>query len=83
MPLQGSASDIIKIAMIKVYNRMKDMGLKSKLVLQIHDELVVDACHDEIEIVKQVLKQEMESVISLKVPLLVEVEFGRTLYDAK
>jgi len=83
MPLQGSASDIIKIAMIKVYNRMKEMKLKSKLVLQIHDELVVDASHDEIEIVKQILKQEMESVINLKVPLLVEVDCGRTLYDAK
>lgn len=83
MPLQGSASDIIKIAMIKVYNSMKDMGLKSKLVLQIHDELVVDTCQEEIEIVKQLLKEEMESVISLKVPLVVEVDFGRTLYDAK
>ena len=83
MPLQGSASDIIKIAMIKVYNRMKEMKLKSKLVLQIHDELVVDASSDEIEIVKQILKQEMESVIELKVPLIVEVDSGHTLYDAK
>ena len=83
MPLQGSASDIIKIAMIKVFNRMQNEKLKSKLVLQIHDELVVDCYPGESEIVKQILKEEMESVIDLKVPLLVEVEEGKTLYDAK
>ena len=83
MPLQGSASDIIKIAMIKVYRRMNEMKLKSKLVLQIHDELIVDAAANEIEIVKKILKEEMESVVDLKVPLLVEVDAGRTLYDAK
>ncbi len=83
MPLQGSASDIIKIAMIKVYNKLKELKLKSKLVLQIHDELVVDCYPGESETVKQILKEEMESVVYLKVPLLVEVEEGETLYDAK
>jgi len=83
MPLQGSASDIIKIAMIKVFNRMQEENLKSKLVLQIHDELVVDCYPGESEIVKRILKEEMESVIELKVPLLVEVEEGKTLFDAK
>ncbi len=83
MPLQGSASDIIKIAMIKVFNRMQNENLKSKLVLQIHDELVVDCYPGESEIVKKILKEEMESVIELKVPLLVEVEEGVTLYDSK
>ena len=83
MPLQGSASDIIKIAMIKVFNRMQTENLKSKLVLQIHDELVVDCYPGESEIVKKILKEEMESVIELKVPLLVEVEEGKTLFDAK
>lgn len=83
MPLQGSASDIIKIAMIKVFNRMQTENLRSKLVLQIHDELVVDCYPGESEIVKQILKEEMESVIELKVPLLVEVEEGKTLFDAK
>lgn len=82
MPLQGSASDIIKIAMIKVYNKIKNNNLKSKLVLQIHDELVVDCFPGESEIIKQILKEEMESVIELKVPLLVEVDEGKTLYDA-
>ena len=83
MPLQGSASDIIKIAMIKVFNRMQEEKLKSKLVLQIHDELVVDCYPGESEIVKQILKEEMESVIELKVPLIVEVEEGKTLFDSK
>ena len=83
MPLQGSASDIIKIAMIKVFNRMETENLKSKLVLQIHDELVVDCYPGESEIIKKILKEEMESVIELKVPLLVEVEEGETLFDAK
>ena len=83
MPLQGSASDIIKIAMIKVYNKLKQNNLKSKLVLQIHDELVVDCYPGESELVKLILKEEMESVVDLKVPLLVEVEEGKTLYEAK
>ena len=83
MPLQGSASDIIKIAMIKVFNRIQQENLNSKLVLQIHDELVVDCYPGESEKIKQILKEEMESVVDLKVPLLVEVEEGKTLYDAK
>lgn len=83
MPLQGSASDIIKIAMIKVFNKMQELNLKSKLVLQIHDELVVDCYPGESEIVKKILKEEMERVVDLKVPLLVDVEEGKTLYDAK
>lgn len=83
MPLQGSASDIIKIAMIKVYNRMKQSNLKSKLVLQIHDELVIDCYPGESEIIKQILTEEMESVVNLTVPLLVDVEEGKTLYEAK
>ena len=83
MPLQGSASDIIKLAMIKVYNKMKSLDMKSKLILQIHDELVVDCYPGESDIVKRVLKEEMESVVDLTVPLIVEVSEGVTLYDAK
>jgi len=82
-PLQGSASDIIKIAMNKVFNRMKNLQLKSKLILQIHDELIVDCSKEEVEIIKQILKEEMESVVNLTVPLIVEVSVGKTLYDAK
>lgn len=83
MPLQGTASDIIKVAMIKVFEKMKDQNLKSKLIIQIHDELVVDCFPGESEIVKQILKQEMESVVNLTVPLIVEVSEGKTLFDAK
>ena len=83
MPLQGSASDIIKIAMIKVYNRMNKENLKSKLILQIHDELVVDCYPGESDIVAHILKEEMESVVDLRAPLLVEVSEGKTLYEAK
>ncbi len=82
-PLQGSASDIIKLAMIRVFNRMKALKLKSKLVIQIHDELVVDTILGESEQVKQILKEEMENVIQLQVPLIVEVGEGKTLYDTK
>lgn len=83
MPLQGSASDIIKIAMVNVSKRFKEQNLKSKLIIQIHDELVVDCHHDESDIVKNILKQEMEGVISLQVPLIANVSEGKTLYDAK
>jgi len=83
MPLQGSASDIIKIAMIRVFNKLKESQLKSKLILQIHDELVIDCFPGESEKVKQILKEEMENVVDLTVPLIVNVEEGSTLYDAK
>lgn len=83
MPLQGSASDIIKIAMIKVFNRFNKENLKSKLILQIHDELVVDCVNGEEKTVEKILKEEMESVVNLKVPLIVNVSSGKTLYDAK
>ena len=83
MPLQGSASDIIKLAMIKVYNLLKENNLKSKLIIQIHDELVIDCYPGESEQIKQILVKAMESVINLKVPLLVDVSEGNTLFDAK
>ncbi len=83
MPLQGSASDIIKIAMINVNKAIKNQNLNSKLILQIHDELIVDCFPGEEEIVKTILKQEMERVAKLTVPLKVEVSQGKTLYDAK
>ena len=82
-PIQGSAADIIKIAMVKVHARLKSENLQSRLVLQIHDELIVDACNDEVEKVRDILKSEMENAFSLSVPLRVDINAGRTWYDAK
>ena len=83
MPFQGSSADIIKLAMINVNNRLIKQNLKSKLILQIHDELIVDATNDELEIVKDILKQEMENVVKLEVPLVVDINSGNNWYDAK
>lgn len=83
MPLQGTASDIIKLAMIKVFNRMKSEKLKSQLILQIHDELIVDTYPGEEEKVKEILKNEMEDVAKLQVPLIVSMGIGESLYDCK
>lgn len=82
-PIQGSAADIIKLAMVKVYNRLKAEGLKSKLVLQVHDELIIEAHPDETEQVKTILKTEMENAYKMNVPLKVDMNTGVTWYDAK
>ena len=81
-PIQGSAADIIKLAMVKVFTKMQDLHLKSKMIAQVHDEIIIDATHDEIDIVKEILKKEMESVYPLKVKLTVDVEMGDT-WDLK
>ena len=83
MPIQGAAADIIKIAMVKVFNRLKEEGLKSKLILQVHDELIVEAYENEVEQVKKLLTEEMENAVSLNVPLLAEAQIGKSWYDAK
>lgn len=83
MPLQGSSADIIKIAMCNVFNRLKKEGLRSKLILQVHDELVIDAYESERETVTEILQTEMENAVQLKVPLTVEVHCGRNWYEAK
>ncbi len=83
MPLQGSSADIIKMAMLNVENRLKKEGLNTKLVLQVHDELVLDAPEAEREKAARILKEEMEGAVSLKVPLIVEVNEGKSWYDAK
>lgn len=82
MPLQGSAADIMKIAMLKVDEAMKKAGLKSKIVLQIHDELIVDCYPAEAEQVKKIVVDEMEHAVTLACPLTVEAEEGATLYEA-
>jgi len=82
-PIQGTAADIIKMAMIAVNNELKKRKLRSKLILQVHDELIVNAHRDEVEEVKSLVKEKMESVIKLKVPLVVDVGEGYNWYDAK
>ena len=82
-PIQGTAADIMKIAMINVYNKLKENNLKSKLIVQVHDEILVETLESEKEQIKQIVKEEMENVIKLKVPLLAEVEEGYNWYEAK
>ena len=83
MPLQGSSADIIKIAMLRVYNQLKNRGMRSKLILQVHDELVIDACGEEREDVVKILKNEMEQAVQLNVPLIADVHCGKNWYEAK
>ena len=82
-PIQGTAADIMKKAMIDVYRALKERGLKSKIVLQIHDELLIETEENEIDEVKEILKSCMENVITLKVPLLVEIDEGKSWFQAK
>lgn len=83
MPLQGTASDIIKYAMLKVDEKLKEKQLKSQLILQIHDELIIDTYPGEEKEVLKILKGEMEDAIALKVPLIVSIGIGESLYDCK
>ncbi len=82
-PIQGTAADIIKLAMVNISKRLKEENLNARLVLQIHDELIIEAKDDCAEKVKEMLKEEMESAVSLPVPLTVEISTGKTWYDAK
>ncbi|MBV7273093.1 DNA polymerase I [Clostridiaceae bacterium UIB06] len=82
-PIQGSAADIIKLAMVNVYNELKDRKLKSKLILQVHDELILNVYNDELEEVKDIVKKEMEEVLDLRVPLEVDINIGKNWYEAK
>jgi DNA polymerase-1 len=83
MPIQGTAADIIKIAMINVYNRLKAENLEARLILQVHDELIVESPENEVEQVKDILRQEMENAAKLKVNLVVDVNIGKTWYESK
>lgn len=83
MPVQGSAADIIKIAMINVYNRLKQEKLKSKLTLQVHDELIIESPKDESFIAQKLLIDEMENAVHLDIPLIVNSETGINWYDTK
>ena len=82
-PIQGTAADIMKIAMIKVYNRLKRENLKSNIILQIHDEILIEAPLGEIDKVKEILRYEMENVVKLSIPLKIDISEGKSWYQAK
>jgi DNA polymerase-1 len=82
MPLQGSAADIIKIAMIRVYNRFKAENIKSKIIFQVHDELIVDSLITEKDEIIKILKEEMEGAYSLSVPLVADINSGYNWFEA-
>ena len=81
-PIQGSAADIIKKAMIAVSKAMKEQGVKSKMILQVHDELIFDVHKEEQEILKKIVKEAMENAVSLVVPMQVEMELAHNWLDA-
>lgn len=81
-PIQGTAADIIKLAMIRVYNGLKDAGLKSRLILQVHDELLVEAKSEELEQVKNILADAMKNAAQLKVPLEIDLQQGNNWFEA-
>lgn len=82
-PIQGTAADIIKIAMIRVSDKLKERNLKSRLILQVHDELLIEAYRDEIDEVSEILKDQMRGAAELAVPLEVDMHQGENWYEAK
>lgn len=82
-PIQGSAADILKKAMVELYRAMQEKKLKSKILIQVHDELVFNIYNDELEIMKELVKEKMEKVVKLSVPLKVDIETGNDWYEAK
>jgi DNA polymerase-1 len=83
MPIQGTAADIIKIAMIRVFERLKKELPEANLIMQVHDELIVEAPEEKAKIAAKILKEEMENAVQLKVPMTVDANIGKTWYDAK
>lgn len=82
-PIQGSAADLIKVAMIRVDQMMREKQCKSKMILQIHDELIFDVVESELDIMKEVVETGMQEAMSLKIPLVAEANIGKNWYDAK
>ena len=81
-PMQGSAADIIKVAMVNIHRDIKAQGLKSRLLLQVHDELVFDVHADELAAMKELVKQRMEGALALDVPLVVDMGVGKNWLEA-
>ena len=82
-PIQGSAADIIKLAMVRVHKRLKDEKLSARLILQVHDELIIETPKEECEVVKKLLSEEMENAVKLRVPLRADTASGSSWYEAK
>jgi len=80
--MQGSAADIIKIAMINIHKRLHDQGLRSKMILQVHDELLFEIPEEELDVIKDIVIEEMEGVIPLSVPLKVDTGIGKNWREA-
>ena len=83
MPLQGAAADVMKIAMINVYKALKEKVPTAKLILQVHDELIIDAEKSQLALVAEILKTEMENAVKFAVPLTVNVSSGMSWFEAK
>ena len=81
-PIQGTAADIIKLAMVHVWQRLRDEKLQARLLLQVHDELIVEAPDSEVDTVRRILQEEMEHVVHYNVPLTTEVGTGKTWLEA-
>lgn len=82
-PIQGSSADIMKLAMIEVYKKIKENNLESKLILQVHDEIIIDAKESELDKLKEIVKEAMENVVKISVPLKIEINTGSNWYEAK
>ena len=83
MPVHGTAADIIKIAMVRIDNALREQGMQSRLILQVHDELILECPPEEVDKASQLLKESMENVIQLRVPLIAEVHHGKNWSEAK
>ncbi|HWB41598.1 MAG TPA: DNA polymerase, partial [Gemmatimonadales bacterium] len=82
-PLQGSAADLIKVAMTRIHHAIRDQGLRGRMLLQVHDELVFEAPLEELERMTELVRSHMENVVELRVPLVVDVGIGPNWLDAK
>ena len=82
-PIQGSAADILKKAMVEIYDEFNKRGLKSKMLIQVHDELVFNVLDSELDEVKEIVRNIMENTYKISVPLKVSIEFGNDWYEAK
>lgn len=82
-PIQGTSADIIKIAMVKIFNEIKEKGLKSKMLLQVHDELIFDCLNSEKDVLEEIVKRNMENCVKLDVPFKVSADYGTDWYEAK